>query len=48
VDDEPDITLLFSDALNDMKGVKVFTFTDPILALEHFQINQFCVCIGYF
>lgn len=24
-----------------MSGVTVFTFTDPILALEHFQINDF-------
>ena len=40
VDDEHDITELFRDALVGMKGVTAFSFTDPILALEHFQINK--------
>lgn len=40
VDDEPDITMLFRDALTGLKGITVFTFTDPIIALEHFEINE--------
>lgn len=40
VDDEEDITILFKDALNGIKGITVFTFTDPVLALEHFQENK--------
>ena len=41
VDDDLDITILFREALQTISGVTVFTFTDPILALEHFQINDF-------
>lgn len=40
VDDEEDITILFKDALKAIKGITIFTFTDPILALEHYQMNQ--------
>lgn len=40
VDDELDITVLFKDALQSISGITVFTFTDPILALQHFQINE--------
>jgi len=40
VDDEEDITILFRDALSGIKGITVFTFTDPILALEHFMENK--------
>lgn len=40
VDDEQDITTLFQDALMGVNGITIFTFTDPISALEHFQINQ--------
>ncbi len=40
VDDEQDITILFRDALMNIKGITVFTFTDPLLALEHFQMNE--------
>ena len=40
VDDDPDIILLFRDALKTISGITIFTFTDPILALEHFQINE--------
>ena len=40
VDDEQDITILFRDALMSIKGITVFTFTDPLLALEHFQMND--------
>lgn len=40
VDDEQDITILFRDSLMSIKGITVFTFTDPLLALEHFQMND--------
>ena len=40
VDDDPDIMLLFNEVLNDIRGVTIVTFTDPILALEHFQMNE--------
>lgn len=40
VDDDADITLLFHDILNGITGVSVLTFTDPILALQHFQVNE--------
>lgn len=38
VDDEFDIISIFRQALMN-KGFHVFGFTDPFLALEHFQIN---------
>jgi DNA-binding NtrC family response regulator len=41
VDDDPDIILLFHDALKSISGITIFTFTDPILALEHFQVNEY-------
>jgi DNA-binding NtrC family response regulator len=40
VDDEQDITTLFHDALRSISGITIFAFTDPILALEHFQKNK--------
>lgn len=40
VDDEPDITDLFKDALTDIANIRIFTFTDPVMALEHFTINK--------
>ena len=40
VDDEQDIIILFRDVLKGINGVTVFTFTDPRLALEHFQMHQ--------
>lgn len=40
VDDEMDITILFRDALSNISGISVFTFTDPKLALEHFTVNK--------
>jgi len=40
VDDEQDIITLFHDALKSMAGITVITFSDPLLALEHFQMNQ--------
>jgi len=41
VDDDPDIVMLFRDALQSLSGITVLTFTDPILALEHFQLNEY-------
>jgi DNA-binding NtrC family response regulator len=40
VDDEKDITVLFRDALAVVSGITIFTFTDPIVALEHIMINK--------
>jgi DNA-binding NtrC family response regulator len=40
VDEEADIAYLFRDALSIIKGIDVIAFTDPVLALEHFQINH--------
>ena len=41
VDDEIDITDLFHDALsNEIAGVSVFSFNDPLIALEHFIDNK--------
>lgn len=28
-------------ALKSMSGITIFTFADPILALEHFQVNEY-------
>ena len=41
VDDDLDITILFQEALKSLAGITIFTFTDPILALEHFQVNDY-------
>ena len=40
IDDETDLVYLFKDALSQIDGVQVFAFTDPLLALEHFQTNH--------
>jgi len=40
VDDEPDLAYLFKDALSHVNGVSVLTFTDPLMALEHFRLNH--------
>jgi DNA-binding NtrC family response regulator len=40
IDDDIDIADLFCDALNDIQGLVVLKFTDPIIALEHFKINM--------
>ena len=41
VDDELDITELFSDAVCDsIDGVSVVSFNDPVIALEHFTQNK--------
>ncbi|MGB7696714.1 MAG: response regulator, partial [Nitrososphaeraceae archaeon] len=41
VDDDLDITLLFDEVLKSITGITIFSFTDPILALEHFQVNEY-------
>ena len=41
VDDDLELTLLFRADLKDISRVKIFTFTDPVLALEHFRINEY-------
>jgi DNA-binding NtrC family response regulator len=40
IDDELDILNLFREALNNIEGVSIFTFTDPMAAFEHFKINN--------
>jgi DNA-binding NtrC family response regulator len=40
VDDDKDITVLFNDALGSIERIRILTFTDPILALEHFLFND--------
>lgn len=41
VDDELDITELFHDALCDnIDGISVVSFNDPIIAMEHFTDNK--------
>ena len=40
IDDEPDVAYLFKEALSQIDSVQVFAFTDPLLALEHFQANH--------
>jgi DNA-binding NtrC family response regulator len=37
IDDDRSTTLFFSEALKEFTGITVVAFTDPILALEHFQ-----------
>jgi len=41
IDDDVDISRLFYEVLHEnFNGVDVFSFTDPILALEHFAENK--------
>lgn len=40
IDDEDDIVKLFRDALGAINGITIFTFTDPVMALEHININK--------
>ena len=41
IDDDVDISKLFYEVLREnFNGVDVFSFTDPILALEHFAENK--------
>jgi DNA-binding NtrC family response regulator len=39
LDDEFDVTFSFKQILED-KGFHVFGFTDPVVALNHFQMNS--------
>jgi DNA-binding NtrC family response regulator len=41
VDDDPGITMFFQEALRTIAGITIVTFTDPISALEHFQVNEY-------
>ena len=41
VDDDPGTTMFFQEALRTIAGITIFTFTDPILALEHFQVKGY-------
>ena len=41
VDDDPGITMFFHEALRTIPGITIFSFTDPILALEHFQVKGY-------
>lgn len=38
--DESDIVLLFKKSLEHAGFTNVFSFTDPLLALEHFKVNS--------
>jgi DNA-binding response OmpR family regulator len=40
VDDDTDITILFRDYLVSIFDYTVFTFTNPVMALEHFMFNK--------
>jgi DNA-binding NtrC family response regulator len=40
IDDELDIVSLFREALYNIRGVSIFTFTDPMAAFEHYRINN--------
>ena len=40
IDDEIDIANLFRDSLNGIEDTLVYTFTDPLIALEHFMNNK--------
>jgi DNA-binding NtrC family response regulator len=40
VDDDKDITILFQGVLHSTARIRILTFTDPILALDHFLVND--------
>jgi DNA-binding NtrC family response regulator len=40
IDDEVDLVYLFKEALSQIKDLNVLAFSDPKLALEHFQKNS--------
>ncbi|MFZ0656434.1 MAG: response regulator [Nitrososphaeraceae archaeon] len=46
VDDEPGITMFFHEALRTIPGITIFTFTDPILALEHCQVKGYAYVLA--
>ena len=41
IDDDPGTTMFFHEALRSIPGITIFTFTDPVLALQHFQDNDY-------
>ena len=41
IDDDPSTTMFFHEALRSIPGITIFTFTDPVLALQHFQDNGY-------
>lgn len=41
VDDDPGTTIFFHEALKSIPGIQISTFTDPVAALEHFQLNDY-------
>lgn len=40
IDDEVDLVYLFNEALSQIKDINVLAFSDPKLALEHFQKKE--------
>jgi DNA-binding NtrC family response regulator len=46
VDDDPGITMFFHEALRTIPGIAIFTFTDPISALEHFQVKGYAYVLA--
>jgi DNA-binding NtrC family response regulator len=40
VDDDSDISMIFSEALRGIGGISVFTFNDSLEALKHFTNNK--------
>src|SRR5215203_271704 len=45
VDDEPDVTMLFSMVLNASNGFDVYSFNDPLLALSNFKPDYYNLAI---
>jgi DNA-binding NtrC family response regulator len=41
VDDDPGTTIFFQEALRTIAGITILTFTDPISALEDFQVKGY-------
>ena len=46
IDDEVDLVYLFNEALSQIKDINVLAFSDPKLALEHFQKKKQRVLSG--
>ena len=46
VDDDPGITMFFHEALLTIPGITIYSFTDPILALEHFQVKGYAYVLA--
>ena len=45
VDDEPNVTMLFSMVLNASNGFDVYSFNDPLLALSNFKPDYYNLAI---